>query len=159
MEEHSRFSRFCAAVVRRLPFGLSRIIAPNFLGFALINGFTFGVDLALLTLFHGWLGLPVWLSITLGYVGAFALSFVLNRKLNFESHAPAGRQVVLYVIAIAINYAVFLLGVGSGLTALGVQYHLSRILAGACEGVFMYSAMRWVVFAPGSREREVQRAG
>ncbi|MFD8495529.1 GtrA family protein [Amycolatopsis sp. NPDC059657] len=159
MEEHSRFARFCAAVVRRLPFGLSRIVAPNFLGFALINGFTFGVDLALLTLFHGWLGLPVWLSITLGYIGAFTLSFVLNRKLNFESHAPAGRQVVLYVAAIAINYAAFLLGVGSGLTALGVQYHLSRILAGACEGVFMYSAMRWVVFAPRSGEREVQCAG
>ncbi|WP_370948232.1 GtrA family protein [Amycolatopsis sp. cg5] len=159
MEEHSRFARFCAAVVRRLPFGLSRIVAPNFLGFALINGFTFGVDLALLTLFHGWLDLPVWLSITLGYIGAFALSFVLNRKLNFESHAPAGRQVVLYVVAIAINYVAFLLGVGSGLTALGVQYHLSRILAGACEGVFMYSAMRWVVFARNSREPEVQRAG
>lgn len=63
--------------------------------------------------------------------------------------------------AIAINYAAFLLGVGSGLTALGVQYHLSRIVAGACEGVFMYSAMRWVVFAPRTRsgEREVQRAG
>jgi putative flippase GtrA len=142
-----RFARLCAAVVRVLPFGLSRLVAPSFLGFAVINGFTFGVDLLLLTLFHGGLGWPVWLSISLGYVVAFGLSFVLNRALNFQSHAPVGRQAVLYAAAIAVNYAAFLLGLGAGLAALGVQYHLSRIIAGACEGVFMYSVMRWVVFA------------
>ncbi|MGV9299472.1 MULTISPECIES: GtrA family protein [Amycolatopsis] len=142
-----RFARLCEAVVRILPFGLSRIVAPSFLGFAVINGFTFGVDLLLLTLFHGGLKWPVWLSISVAYVVAFGLSFVLNRALNFRSHAPVGRQAVLYVVAIAVNYAAFLLGLGAGLTALGVEYHLSRLIAGACEGVFMYSVMRWVVFA------------
>ncbi|GAA1031709.1 MULTISPECIES: GtrA family protein [Amycolatopsis] len=142
-----RFARLCETVVRVLPFGLSRIVAPSFLGFAVINGFTFGVDLALLTLFHGGLTWPVWLSISVAYVVAFGLSFVLNRALNFRSHAPVGRQAVLYVVAIAVNYAAFLLGLGAGLTALGVEYHLSRLIAGACEGVFMYSVMRWVVFA------------
>ncbi|MFE3174814.1 GtrA family protein [Amycolatopsis sp. NPDC059090] len=142
-----RFARLCETVVRVLPFGLSRIVAPSFLGFAVINGFTFGVDLLLLTLFHGGLKWPVWLSISVAYVVAFGLSFVLNRALNFRSHAPVGRQAVLYVVAIAVNYAAFLLGLGAGLTALGVEYHLSRLIAGACEGVFMYSVMRWVVFA------------
>ncbi|MET9265207.1 GtrA family protein [Amycolatopsis sp. NPDC004079] len=142
-----RFAGLCAAVARVLPFGLSRIVAPSFLGFAVINGFTFGVDLLLLTLFHGGLKWPVWLSISVAYVVAFGLSFVLNRALNFRSHAPVGRQAVLYVVAIAVNYAAFLLGLGAGLTALGVEYHLSRLIAGACEGVFMYSVMRWVVFA------------
>ncbi|MFB9926186.1 GtrA family protein [Amycolatopsis halotolerans] len=141
-----RFAGLCAAVARVLPFGLSRIVAPSFLGFAVINGFTFGVDLLLLTLFHGGLKWPVWLSISVAYVVAFGLSFVLNRALNFRSHAPVGRQAVLYVVAIAVNYAAFLLGLGAGLTALGVEYHLSRLIAGACEGVFMYSVMRWVVF-------------
>jgi putative flippase GtrA len=136
------FAGFCASAAKRLPFG----IPANFLGFALINGFTFGVDLLLLTVFHGWWGLPVWLSITLGYAGAFALSFVLNRTLNFRSHAPVGRQTALYVVAIAVNYVVFLLGVGGGLVELGLQYHVSRIVAGACEGVFMYCVLRWVVF-------------
>jgi putative flippase GtrA len=142
-----RFAGFCAAVATRLPFRLASVVAPSFLGFALINGFTFGVDLALLTVFHGWWGLPMWLSITLGYLGAFGLSFVLNRTLNFRSHAPVGRQTLLYAAAIGVNYVMFLLGVGAGLVALGVQYQLSRIVAGACEGVFMYSALRWVVFA------------
>ncbi|MGW4400487.1 GtrA family protein [Amycolatopsis nivea] len=142
-----RFAGLCAAVARVLPFGLSRIVAPSFLGFAVINGFTFGVDLLLLTLFHGGLKWPVWLSISVAYVVAFGLSFVLNRALNFRSHAPVGRQAVLYVAAIAVNYVAFLLGLGAGLAALGVEYHLSRLIAGACEGVFMYSVMRWVVFA------------
>nr|WP_237439670.1 GtrA family protein [Amycolatopsis rubida] len=130
-----------------MPFGLSRIVAPSFLGFAVINGFTFGVDLVLLTVFHGGLKWPVWLSISVAYLVAFGLSFVLNRALNFRSHAPVGRQAVLYVAAIAVNYVVFLLGLGAGLAALGVEYHLSRLIAGAGEGVFMYSVMRWVVFA------------
>jgi putative flippase GtrA len=142
-----KFAGFCAVVVSRLPFGLASVVAPSFLGFALINGFTFSVDLGLLTVFHGWWGLPVWLSITLGYLGAFGLSFVLNRTLNFRSHAPVGRQTLLYGVAIGVNYLAFLLGLGGGLVALGVEYHLSRIAAGACEGVFMYSALRWVVFA------------
>lgn len=154
-----RFADFCAAVVRRLPFGLSRLVAPSFLGFALINGFTFGVDLLLLTLLRGWLGLPVWLAITLAYGVAFGLSFVLNRSMNFRSHAPVGRQAVLYVVAIVINYVAFLLGVGAGLAALGVDYRLSRLIAGACEGVFMYSVMRWVVFAKSGSELEGESAG
>jgi putative flippase GtrA len=141
-----RFTRWCVAVVARLPWGLNRLVAPTFLGFALINGFTFSVDLALLTVFHGWWGLPVWLSVTVAYVCAFGLSFVLNRTFNFHSHAPVGKQAVVYVAVVAINYVAFILGVGSGLTALGLEYHLSRLLAGACEAVYMYSAMRWVVF-------------
>lgn len=141
-----RFTRWCTAVVARLPFGLNRLVPPTFLGFALINSCTFGVDLALLTIFHGWWGLPIWLSVTVAYVCAFGLSFFLNRTFNFHSHAPVGRQAVVYVVVVAINYLAFILGVGSGLTALGLQYHLSRLLAGACEAVYMYSAMRWVVF-------------
>ncbi|MEV4240010.1 MULTISPECIES: GtrA family protein [unclassified Nocardia] len=140
------FSRWCEAVVARLPLGLNRLVAPTFLGFALINGCTFGVDLALLTVLHGGLGLPVWLSVTVAYICAFGLSFVLNRTFNFHSHAPVGRQAVLYVVVVVINYLAFILGVGSGLTALGSEYHLSRLLAGACEAVYMYSAMRWIVF-------------
>ena len=37
-----RFHRFCVAVVARLPLGLNSVVAPTFLGFVLINGFTFG---------------------------------------------------------------------------------------------------------------------
>ncbi|GAA3826087.1 GtrA family protein [Amycolatopsis tucumanensis] len=146
-----RFASFCATVVRYLPFGLNTLVPPSFVGFALINGFTFGVDLLLLTLGHGVAGLPLPVAITAAYVCAFALSFVLNRVFNFRSHAPVGRQAVLYAIAVAVNYFAFILGAGAGLAALGVQYHLARIIAGALEAVFLYSVLRWIVFTDRSR--------
>jgi putative flippase GtrA len=144
-----QFARLSATMAAWLPFGLSRVVGPTVIGFALINGFTFGVDLLLLTVMHGWLLWPVEVSISVAYALAFGLSFVLNRALNFRSHAPVGRQALLYVVVVAINYGAIVLGVGAGLAALGMEYHLARIAAGACEGVFMYCAMRWVVFGSG----------
>lgn len=141
-----RFHRFCERAVGRLPFGLSTLVAPTFLGFALINSFTFGVDLLVLTLLRGSFGLPLPVAVTMAYACAFALAYYLNRTLNFRSHASVGPQLAVYIIVVAINYAAFILGVSSGLAALGVEYHLARIAAGACEAVYMYSAMRWVVF-------------
>ncbi|WP_280263951.1 GtrA family protein [Nocardia wallacei] len=141
-----RFHQVCAVVAGRLPFGLSSVVAPTFLGFAVINGFTFGVDLLLLTVLHGWLGVVLPVSVTLAYAVAFGLSYLLNRTLNFRSHAAVGPQVTVYVVVVVVNYLAFILGVSSGLSALGVEYHVARLVAGACEAVFMYSAMRWVVF-------------
>jgi hypothetical protein len=71
---------------------------------------------------------------------------VLNRVLNFRSHGAVGPQIAVYVAVIAVNYLVFILGVFTGLSLLGVQHHLARIAAGLCEAVYMYSAMRLVVF-------------
>jgi putative flippase GtrA len=146
-----RFHAWMAAATRRLPFGLSGVVAPSLLGFAVINGFTFGVDLTLLTALRGGLGWPLAPAITLSYALAFGLSFLLNRGLNFRSHAPIGPQAAIYAAAIGVNYAVCVLGVGTGLSALGLEYHLARITAGACEAVFMYSVMRWVVFRDAPR--------
>jgi putative flippase GtrA len=141
-----RFHRLCEAVVDRLPWGLGSVIAPTFLGFCLINGVTFGLDLAMLTGLRSGLGLPLPVAVTIAYASAFALSYLLNRTFNFRSHAPVGPQVVVYAAVVVVNYLAFILGVSSVLTALGVQYQLSRLVAGVCEAMYMYSAMRWVVF-------------
>jgi putative flippase GtrA len=140
------FAATAARVARALPFGLGRVVTGSVVGFAVINGVTFGVDLLLLTALHGGLGLPLGVAVTGGYACAFGLGFVLNRRLNFRSHAPVGRQVGWYVLAVAVNYAAVLLGVTELLTALGVAYQLARVAAGAAEAVFMYCALRWVVF-------------
>jgi putative flippase GtrA len=141
-----RFTAVMAAAVRHLPFGLARIVPPNLLGFAVINGFTFACDLALLTALRGGLRWPVAVSITLSYAIASGLSYLLNRAFNFHSHAAIGRQFATYVAVIAVNYLAWILGVGAGLAALGVSYQLARIIAGLCEAVYMYAAMRWLVF-------------
>jgi putative flippase GtrA len=141
-----RFHEWCEAVVARLPFGLKSVVAPTFLGFCLINGLTFAVDLTILTGLHSGLRLPVPIAVTAAYVCAFALSYVLNRAFNFQSHAPVGPQVAIYVVVVVVNYLAFILGVTTVLTAVGVHYQLARIAAGICEGVYMYCAMRWLVF-------------
>jgi putative flippase GtrA len=160
-----RFAAAMAGVVRRLPWGLATIVPPSLLGFAVINGFTFGVDLVLLAVLRSVAHLPLWLAVTVAYACAFGLSFVLNRALNFRSHAPAGPQVARYVVVVVVNYVAWILGVGAGLAALGVDYRLARLAAGACEAVYMYCAMRWFVFRthrPGmraGRRPPVLRAG
>jgi putative flippase GtrA len=141
-----RFAAVMAACVRRLPFGLARIAPPSLLGFVVINGFTFGVDLLLLTALHGGLRWPLPVSITVSYLTAFGLSYVLNRGLNFRSHGAVGPQVTVYAAVVAVNYLVWILGVGDGLAALGADYRLARVAAGACEALYMYAAMRWLVF-------------
>jgi len=146
-----RFHRCCEIVVARLPFGLNSVVAPTFLGFVILNGCTFGVDLLLLSALHGRLDVPFAVAVTVAYAGAFTLSYLLNRILNFRSHGAVGPQFAVYVAVVVVNYLAFILGVSSGLTALGVEYHVARIAAGACEAVYMYSAMRWVVFRPSSR--------
>jgi putative flippase GtrA len=141
-----RFHRWCVEAVARLPFGLDSVVAPTFLGFVLINGATFGIDLLLLTALHDGLGIPLPISVTVAYACAFALSYFLNRVMNFRSHATVGPQVAVYVVVVAVNYLAFILGVSNALAMLGVQHHLARIVAGVCEAVYMYSAMRWLVF-------------
>ncbi len=71
------------------------------------------------------------------------------RALNFRAHGAPRRQEV-YALVIAVNYLGLILGVGAGLAALGVNYQLARVTAGACEAAFMYAAMRWVVFRGGA---------
>jgi putative flippase GtrA len=132
--------------VARLPLGLDSVVAPTFLGFCVINGLTFGVDLLLLTAAHGGFAIPYPVAVTAAYACAFALSYILNRTMNFQSHAPVGPQLAIYVAVVVVNYLAFILSVSSALAHLGVQYHLARIMAGVCEAAYMYSAMRWVVF-------------
>lgn len=142
----SRFHRFCERVVARLPFGLNSFVAPTFLGFVLINSFTFGVDMALLTLLHSGFAVALPVALTVGYVCAFALAFFLNRTLNFRSHATVGPQLVTYVVVVAINYAAFIVALPTSLADAGLQYHLARIVAGGCEAIYMYTALRLIVF-------------
>jgi putative flippase GtrA len=141
-----RFHRLCEIIVARLPLRLDSIVAPTFLGFVILNSFTFAVDLVLLTALHGGLRVPLAAAVTVAYACAFTLSYVLNRVLNFRSHGAVGPQLAVYVVVVVVNYLAFILGVSSGLAALGVEYHVARIAAGVCEAVYMYSAMRWVVF-------------
>jgi putative flippase GtrA len=142
----TRFTVIVAAITSWLPFGLSEAVAPSLVGYLLINLCTFFIDVGLLGLFHGTLGLPIPVAVTLSYGTASVLSYVLNRWLNFGSHEAVGRQFPLYVAVSASNYLIFVLGLTDVLSHLGVYYELARVLAACCEAVYLYCMLRWVVF-------------
>jgi putative flippase GtrA len=146
MAHRARYAAAMTAITRRLPFGLAGVIEPNMLGYLLINLCTFCVDLGLLGLFHGTEKLPIPIAVTLSYGTASLVSYVLNRVLNFRSHAGVGRQFPVFVAVSASNYLIFVLGLTDLLAAVGVYYELARVLAACCEGVYLYCMMRWVVF-------------
>jgi putative flippase GtrA len=134
------------AISRRLPFGLSEKVPPSLVGYLLINLCTFFIDLGILGLFHGHFRWPIPAAVTLSYGTASVISYVLNRVLNFRNHDNVGRQFPLFVLVSASNYLIFVLGLTDLLSAAGVYYELSRVLAACCEAVYLYSMMRWVVF-------------
>jgi putative flippase GtrA len=141
-----RFAAAMAAITRRLPFGLSEVVAPDMVGYLLINLCTFFIDLTLLGLFHGTFRISPPVAVTMSYGSASLISYVANRVLNFRSHADVGRQFPVYVAVSASNYLIFVLGLFTLLTSVGVYYELSRVLAACCEAVYLYCMMRWVVF-------------
>jgi putative flippase GtrA len=144
--QRARFAGAMAAITRRLPFGLSEVVAPSLVGYLLINLCTFFLDLALLAAFHGGLRWPVPLAVTLSYGTASLISYAANRVLNFRSHGALGRQVPLYLAVMVSNYLMFVLGLTTGLSAAGVYYEFARVIAAVCEGVYLYCCMRWIVF-------------
>jgi putative flippase GtrA len=145
------------AVTRRLPFGLSRVIAPNLLGYLLINLCTFFLDLSVLAVAHGVLRWPLPLAVTLSYGSASAVSYVLNRVLNFRSHGALGTQLPVFVAVSASNYLIFVLGLTDLLASVGVYFELARTIAALCEAAYLYSMLRWVVFRD-SRRQAIQQA-
>lgn len=140
------FLRVRNAIWRVLPAPIRRIVPATLVGYCLLNGFTFSLDLSLLTLCYKVLHLPNWLSVTIAYGTALSLAYLLNRWFNFRSHGAVGRQSARYVVVVAVNYLAFILGLGSGLSYLGVQFQLARVIAGIAEAIWMYCMMRWWVF-------------
>ena len=151
MARGARFAAAMTAITRRLPFGLSGVIAPSLLGYLLINLCTFFLDLTVLAVAHGVLKWPLPVAVTLSYGSASAVSYVLNRVLNFRSHGALGTQVPIYAAVIASNYLIFVLGLTDLLAAAGVYFELARVIAAVCEAAYLYTMMRWVVFRDAGR--------
>ncbi len=100
----------------------------------------------MLAVAHGVLKWPLPVSVTLSYGTASATSYVLNRVLNFRSHAALGSQLPVFVAVTASNYLIFVLGLTDLLASAGVYFELARVIAAVCEAAYLYTMMRWVVF-------------
>ena len=140
-----RVGDFLTSWVDRLPPRLRRLLPRELVGFAILGAFTLSVDLTLLVLLRHRTQLPLPVAVSIAYVCAFGLNFLLNRTVNFRSHAPVGSQALRYGLVILGDY-VLTVGVSSGLSALGLDFQLARLTASFVVAVFTYSASRWWVF-------------
>jgi putative flippase GtrA len=140
-----RVGDFLTSWVDRLPPRLHRYLPRELVGFAILGAFTLGVDLVLLTLLRHSTRLPIPAAVSIAYVSAFGLNFVLNRTVNFRSHAPVGGQVLRYALVVLGDY-LLTVGVTTGLAALGLDFRIARLTASFFVAAFTYSASRWWVF-------------
>ncbi|GAA1661308.1 hypothetical protein GCM10009765_08510 [Fodinicola feengrottensis] len=146
-----RFGDFLTGWVDRLPAGSRRVMPRDLVGFAILGAFTLGIDLALLSLLRATTSLPLGAAISIAYLTAFGLNFVLNRTINFQSHAPVGKQAIKYAFVVLGDY-LLTLGVTTVLSGLGLDFRIARLTASFCVAMFTYSASRWWVFREPRRE-------
>ncbi|WP_410050693.1 GtrA family protein [Actinomyces sp. MRS3W] len=140
-----------------LPGLLRRRMPVTFIGYALINGSGFLIDISFLWLFYEqfhWL-YPV--AVTVGYAIAGVYSLLLNRWLNFQSHGSIGVQGSRYAVGLVSQYVIFILGLSSLLHMVGVNAELARFISACCEGLYLYVFMRLWVFRGTPEPTEAAR--
>lgn len=145
------FAALITRLHRSLPGALGRLVPATFIGYALINGSAFALDMTLLWITYDHLHWLYPLAVSTGYAAAGLYSLLLNRWLNFRAHGHLAAQGTRYAVGLASQYVIFILGLSSLLHWAGVNAELARLISACCEGLYLYALMRLWVFrgAPG----------
>ena len=146
------FTWLTNAIHNRLPRWL-KWLPITWIGFAIIAGSAFLIDMAVLTLLHG-AGLAYPLAVTLAYGVASIANFIFNRWLNFKSHGHIAKQSGKQLFVVVSNYVIWILLFSSFLEGIGVHFQLARIIAACIEGVYLYLMMRMWVFPRKNADEE-----
>ena len=140
------FLRLITAIHSVLPGFVRSRLPVTFIGYAIINGSAFFLDVGCLwvieTHLHWWH--PV--SISVGYAIAGVYSFLLNRWLNFQSHGHLVNQGSRYAIGLISQFLVFVQGLTQLLSWLGINLFLARLISACCEAAYLYVFIRLWVF-------------
>lgn len=147
---HGAAARWFADVTTRireaLPHALQRILPITFIGYAMINGSSFLLDMGFLAVITHFWKLPYSLAFSIGYGLASVYAFFLNRWLNFREHGDLGKQSGKYAFVILSNYVIWIVGFASLLDVLGVHVMVARVMAACLEGLYIYLLLRLWVF-------------
>ena len=156
------FKKFTGRIHRALPASLRRVIPLTFIGYAIINGSAFlldmavlvGLDRALAVTAEGLKSAP-WITgviFSIGYAIASVYAFILNRWLNFREHGDLGKQSGKYTAVMVSNYLIWIWAVATLLTMWGMPLPLARVTVACCEGIYIYVLLRLWVFPRQRRE-------
>ena len=148
------FLRLITAIHSVLPGFVRSRLPVTFIGYAIINGTAFILDIICLRIFNNHLHWWFPMAVTVGYAIAGIYSFLLNRWLNFQSHGHVVEQGAGYSVGLISQYVVFILGLSSLLHWLGMNATLARVISACCEGIYLYVFIRLWVFrsTPGSHK-------
>ena len=131
---------------RLVPAPLRPRVPLTFVGYVLINGSAFVLDIVCLSVFYNHFHWFYPVAVTVGYAIAAVYSFLLNRWLNFQAHGHVVAQGAGYMAGIVSQYVIFILGLSSLLHWFGVNAELARIISACCEGIYLYVFIRLWVF-------------
>lgn len=140
------FRALVEGIQRILPAPVRRYVPMTFIGYALINGSAFIVDISFLHLFHSVIHWPYAVAVTLGYALAGIYSLTLNKWLNFQVPGHVLLHGARYTVGLIAQYVIFVLGLSVFLHSLGVPAEIARVSSACCEGIFLYVLMRLWVF-------------
>ena len=140
------FLRLITAIHSVLPSFVRSRLPVTFIGYAIINGSAFILDIICLRIFNNHLHWWFPMAVTVGYAIAGVYSFLLNRWLNFQSHGHVVEQGAGYTVGLISQYVVFILGLSSLLHWLGMNATLARVISACCEGIYLYVFIRLWVF-------------
>ena len=153
------FAGFTTRIRQALPRSLQRILPITFIGYAMINGSAFLLDMGFLAVITQFWQLPYSLAFSIGYGLASIYAFFLNRWLNFREHGDLGKQSGKYLFVIISNYVIWIIGFASVLDWLGVHVMAARVVAACLEGLYIYVLLRlWVFPRRHAAEDEVMPA-
>lgn len=131
---------------RLIPLPLRERVPVTLIGYALINGTGFLIDISFLALFYDHLHWLYPIAVTMGYAIAGLYSLMLNRWLNFQAHGHLVTQGTRYAVGLVSQYLIFILGLSSLLHLAGVNAEVARFISACCEGIYLYVLMRLWVF-------------
>lgn len=140
------FARFTVGIREALPEFLRRVVPVTFIGYAIINGSAFLLDMGMLAIIGHFWSLPYSVAFSIGYGIASVYAFLLNRWLNFREHGDLGKQSGKYTFVIVSNYVIWIVGFASLLQWLQVPLMIARVTAACIEGVYIYLLLRFWVF-------------
>ena len=140
------FLRLITAIHSVLPGFVRSRMPVTFIGYAIINGSAFILDIICLRIFNNHLHWWFPMAVTVGYAIAGIYSFLLNRWLNFQAHGHVVQQGAGYMAGVVSQYVIFILGLSSLLHWFGVNAELARVISACCEGIYLYVFIRLWVF-------------
>ena len=140
------FADLTSRIRQVLPASVQRVLPTTFIGYAMINGSSFLLDMGLLAIITHFWQLPYSLAFSIGYALASVYAFFLNRWLNFREHGDLGKQSSKYAFVILSNYLIWIVGFGSFLDWAGIHVMVARVMAACLEGLYIYLMLRLWVF-------------